>query len=264
MQRSLRPSVRYFPKAIRGHKYPFLVSYHQLPWMVVEPGSTRFHETVGEHYASMLDLVSKSFVTAFVQNDHPSVPVDRWLHLLPSTVYALPVSGTRPLNEWAPFGWDGVDVTEDQHKTAHYGSCHRDYAHVLRVVEFTSPDLRLCCNAVAFRKPHCTASPSSSLQRIDEGGSNGEFVVFQFYRPNRSPSELVTPLERFYVHRPDLSMLPGGKGWEPKTQKPKTSGTAKPMTFKPPICYQLSLPERLGVRPGDAFGRRDLMWGYWM
>jgi hypothetical protein len=266
--RSILPHSYFAKYKVRGQKYPFLVSYHQLPWMVVEPGATKFHETVGEHYASVLDIASKVQVPSLVYNNHPAVPVDRWLHLLPGSVYVLPVSATQPLANWAPYGWDGVRAGDDPNKLAMYGLAHRDFAKVTQVVEFMSPDLRLCCNAVGFTKPHCVVRSNSSLAQLSGvSESNGEFTLFQFYRPNRSPSELVKPLERFYVHKPDLSVLDAlTQGWKSKTSIPKRSArdVAGPMAFKPPVCYQLSLPDRLGVVPGDAFGRRDLMWGYWM
>ena len=204
--------------AVRGQKYPALVSYHQLPWMVVAPHSTRFHETVGEHYAAVLDLASKTVVPGLALDAHPEVPADRHLHLLPGTVYVLALDGAAtPLEEWAPFGWEGTDVTEDTNKTAFYALSHRDTARVVRVVEFISPDLRLCCNAVAFSRPHTPVASRSTLRGLgDVTETGGRFVVFQFFRPNRAPSELLKPLERFYVHKPDMSALAGLEGnWRP-------------------------------------------------
>jgi hypothetical protein len=163
---------------------------------------------------------------------------------------------------------------------SHYGGLHGSVARVTSVHEFKSPDLRLLCNAVCFAAPHCSVSPRSTFDVIrkarGEGadgaeGGDGGFVLFHFFRPNRAPSELAQPLQKFYVHKPDLAMLGAfaGKGGKPSrdaisTPARKRAAAVLPMPrFTTPTTYQHALPERAAIRPGGCFGNRALMWGYW-
>ena len=249
------------PAAPRFQKYPFLISYHRVPWLVVEAGSAKFHETVGQHYPVVLDVASKIRIPGLKVDTHLPIPSERWLSLLPGAVYVTPWAPTSEVSSWAPYGWEGRSVNDDPSKLAFYGAVDRDVARVHTIAEFSSPDLRLSCVGIGFKAPHCAVAPASSLADLTSG-----FALFQFFRPNRSPSELVKPLEKFYVSKPELSGFAAimSGNFKPKfEQSRKSSATAGPMSFSPPTCYQWMLPERRGVKPGDAFGRRDLMWGYW-
>lgn len=314
----------------RKQKYPYLVSYHQLPWACVEPGSELLHKTMGPHMVQVFEAVTRSqlatassrasLLRSVIFDAHARVPPDQWLQLLPGSMYFIPDrqplttllldaqqktadlaaqgdgSGdavlpwvldatTREAEDtaysaaYAPYaGWQGRIVRDSRHMS-HYGPVTR-YAPVLGLGEFSSPDLRLCCTAVHFGRlsasargrmnvlsaPPAAVAAAGSVAK--EFSTTEAFSFYFFYRPNRPRSEIASPFQRFYAHRPDaLSPILGlatNPKWVPVTRPPARPAHAKaaPMPDLQPLATpSYRLPEREAIIPGDCFGDRALMWG---
>ncbi|KAG5498501.1 hypothetical protein JKF63_02787 [Porcisia hertigi] len=251
-------------------KYPSLVSYNKLPWEVVNHDSTKLHMHLAPHYEQLLALAAVTNVPHLTVSAHLNVPEAERLRLLPGVVYIL---GGKTAHENPPSftAYRIADPTSLQY----YGHIHHDVASLQRADMCTSGDLRLLCLAMHFDGVVAKTSPGSSLDLITAASKDGRFSLFYFFRPNRPANELTQPFEKFYEHRPTLAGLDAfdatssekGKSWTPVLQAPQRILEKQRLTpaqpYRPPHNYLMGLAERLGVRPGDSFGRRSLMWGTW-
>eukprot|EP00758_Cryptobia_borreli_P008277 Tbor_TRINITY_DN5377_c3_g5::TRINITY_DN5377_c3_g5_i2::g.4455::m.4455 len=79
---------------LRGYKikYPELVSYNKVPWLCLAPDSPELHATVTPHYAQLLSLAASVDVPHLLQPQHMNIPVEKHLHVLPNSLYIIPVS----------------------------------------------------------------------------------------------------------------------------------------------------------------------------
>jgi hypothetical protein len=287
-------------------KYPYLVSYNRVPWNLIEAGSEQAHRVAAPLYRRLLLAAAAGPMPTLVASGHPVVPRELQLQHLPGLYYVVPqsaaqladitaadaavaasdadaaeasaVAGSIP---WAPFGWAG-GATRDPMALSHYGPLHRDVAAVRGVYEFRSPDLRMLCTAVVLgplRTP--TGSANAALHKAGaklatsgaEATGAAGYVLFHFYRPNRTPKELAAPFRHLKdAVAPEsgvLSALASG-AWTPRLTRPATLAagarkTASPMpAISVPSSSPYGLPERDGLRPGDAFGCRSRMWGHWL
>ena len=285
-------------------RYPYLVAFHQLPWNTVEPGTHKAHKLLAPHYQQLLKVAATGVVPlpGFVLPAHPDLPADKALSWYPGMVYALPLEPpqlptplpaaapatlgddategvTANVAEWMPSGWTSKRVS-DPLTLGHYGPMDATLAPLRGVYELTSADMRIVGNAVAFGRPHFAAGGASNKKKVDWsavavtgtsslgslGKETGGFALFHFYRPNRAPSELTKPLEKFYVHGADTSVLDGldEGAWSPAPAvRPAGEQPAKPMPkYTAPVTPQYGLPDREAQLPGDTFGHRDRQWGF--
>lgn len=242
----------------RSLKYPSLVSYNKLPWEIVNHETTVVHMHLAPQYEQLMTLAASTRVPHLVAKQHPAVPEAMQLHRLPGTVYLRAEDTT-------PAGFTAHDVA-DPLAMQYYGTLNHAIASVKRVRMMTSDDLRLLCLAITFEGTYLHTTADSSLAEVCS--PENLFTLYHYFRPNRPVSELTRPLEKFYLHRPQTTMMEAfaeGKHWEPRLhaprrKQPKVTPMAK---YRPPQSYLMGLAERMAVIPGSCFGRRSLMWGHW-
>ncbi|CAJ1017637.1 hypothetical protein Q4I30_001359 [Leishmania utingensis] len=251
-------------------KYPSLVSYNKLPWEVVNHDSTKLHMHLAPNYAQLLTLAAVTNVPHLALAAHLNVPEAERLRVLPGVVYIL---GGQAAHK-NPLSFTAYRVA-DPTSLQYYGRIHHSLAVIQRVDVCTSADLRLLCLAMHFDGVLTNTSPGSTLDYITTTSQEGRFSLFYYFRPNRPANELTQPFEKFYQHRPFLASvdtfhaaLPGKvESWTPVLQIPRRKSKEARLTpavpYRPPQNYLMGLAERLGVRPGNSFGRRSLMWGTW-
>lgn len=257
-------------------KFPYLVSTNKLPWKIAEAGSDIVHRVLAPHFAQFVVLLSRVSLPQLVLDFHPDIPAVKWGELLPGMLYVVPfVQSTlvKP-EEWGPFQWSHQQVT-DPVALQNYAVLEKQVGPVTSVYEFKSPDLRLLCYSIGLNDArHLTISPRSSLgtflcQPPDPNEKqpkpkSSDFTLFYFCRPNRPPAELLRPMQKFYVHYPDLSAVAAPSEFH--LGERKSSNNVKPATMPSspaPVSYVPGLPERLAVIPGGCFGNRAINWGYW-
>ena len=259
-------------------KFPNMVSFHKMPWKTIKPGDTSYHTVIAEHLEQTLKVASHIRTPNLFAAEHIDVPEEQWLSLLPNTMYILqqvePIAKlpddleeeTLPEEQlsWAPLGWIGRRLPHHIHVQA-YGGLASRIGDVDAIHHFTSPDLRLCCSALTISKLYNKPDDRSSLAPFYK--EKQPFTFFHFYRPNRSPSEITRPFEKYYVHYADLSVLNSivsDSSWTPVLEQPKAAhakqSVAK-MPFKTPTTYALGLNDHLGIIPGSCFGTRNNQWG---
>ena len=206
------------------NKYPALVSYNKVPWLMLAADSPQLHKLVTGHYAQLLKLASLAPVPHLLVDGHPDhISASRHLYTLPSTIYIVPgVGGSSSStsadgsNPFAPFGWAGKAV-EDSVAMQYYAQLEgsatttNSALKVRSVVVFKSDDLRLICNAVSFEGgSKIVANSNSTLAQMAAGTSNvtgasgsslvtlPDFTLYHYFRPNRAPQEMTRPFEKFY------------------------------------------------------------------
>lgn len=257
----LKTSVSLLGKKVS--RFPFVVSYHKLPWEVLAPESTQTHEYLASHYAQLLQRASTTALPELFLSQHIAIPEDRMLRLLPGTLYVLPGPASTPHGVW-----EERQVT-DPASVQYYGTLLHHGVEFVSATSFISSNLRVYCNAVTLLLTGSqAAAPRSSMEALQAEG-DGVFTIYQFYRPNRPLSELTQPLMKLYQHTPSLQTLDGfanQSSWTPKLDAPRRAPSTKVKAMKPfvpPQSYLMGLAERKAVIPGSAFGRRSLMWGHW-
>lgn len=281
-------------------KFPKLVSYNKFPWTILSMDSPDVHKHVARHYAKVLTLAAINTVPNLLQDFHPEVPEHKWPSLLPSLLYVLPRvdSELQDPMEYGPFGWQPQRVT-DTTALQHYGILSASVGRLKHVIMYKSPDLRLLCNAVTIQagskqltviagstlsqlfttSSATTSTQSSSSNKKQEHHSSRsvvidepmpDFTIFHFFRPNRPPAELSRPFIKYYTTHcsstvQELETYEQPTSWTPVLEAPPRSKgiRATHPKFKPPTSYLLGLPERHAIIPGDCFGSRALMWGYY-
>ncbi|CBZ24045.1 conserved hypothetical protein [Leishmania mexicana MHOM/GT/2001/U1103] len=251
-------------------KYPSLVSYNKLPWEVVNHDSTKLHMHLAPNYEQLLTLAAVTDVPHLTLASHLIVSEAERLRVMPGVVYLL---GGQAAHE-NPSGFTAYRIA-DPTSLQYYGRIHHNLAPIRRVDMCTSADLRLLCLAMHFDGVLTNTSAGSTLDGVTTASQEGCFSLFYFFRPNRPANELTQPFEKFYQHRPSLASLdafnaasPGkAESWTPVLQVPRRTAERARLTpaepYRPPQNYLMGLAERLGVRPGNCFGRRSLMWGTW-
>ncbi|CCW60196.1 unnamed protein product [Phytomonas sp. EM1] len=239
-------------------KYPSLVSYNKLPWELINHETPALHMYLAPHYQQLLTLASLVQVPHLAAKSHPVLGEHQRLQMLPGMVYFLP-------HDTIPEGFTPHDVA-DPTAMQYYGTLTHTIASILRVRLLTSDDLRLLCLAITFEDSLLDVASSSTLELVGAGGKS-IFTFYHYFRPNRPATELTRPLEKYYQHRPQLTMLGSfadGTSWEPRLATPEhTRKLTPPVPYRPPRSYLMGLAERLAVVPGSCFGRRSLMWGHW-
>lgn len=272
------------------YKYPGLVSYNKLTWKMLAADAPEVHETAAPHYAQMLSLAATTDLPHILNDFHLDIPEEQWLSALPSSLYILPgvasAMGNDP-KEFGPYGWPFQHVT-DSTALQYYAPVEAAVgASISDVITYKSPDLRIICNAVVFRPGAKVGySPNSTFDRVAKAaGADAplpDFVLFHFFRPNRPTAELSFPLRKYFRHPLALPSAATSSSsssaaaaspvdifglnskWEPLLDQPATQKRAPlsaPKAFRPPTSYLPGLYERLAIKPGDAFGKRSLMWG---
>ncbi|GET86141.1 hypothetical protein, conserved [Leishmania tarentolae] len=251
-------------------KYPSLVSYNKLPWEVVNHDSTKLHMHLAPNYEQLLTLAAVTDVPQLTLGSHLIVPEAERLRVMPGVVYLI---GGKAAHE-NPSNFTAYRIL-DPTSLQYYGRIHHNLAPIRRVDMCTSSDLRLLCVSMHFDGVLVDAMAGSTLDRVTTVSEEGRFSLFYFFRPNRPANELTQPFEKFYQHRPSLAsvdtfnaaMSGKGKSWTPVLQVPQRTAEKARLTpaepYRPPHQYLMGLAERLGVRPGNSFGRRSLMWGTW-
>ncbi|KAG5506870.1 hypothetical protein JIQ42_07586 [Leishmania sp. Namibia] len=251
-------------------KYPSLVSYNKLPWEVVNHDSTKLHMHLAPNYEQLLTLAAVTNVPHLALAAHPNVPEAERLRVMPGIVYLL--DGHAAHENPSSFT---VYRIADPTSLQYYGRIHHSLAPIRRLDMCTSADLRLLCLAIHFDGVLANTSAGSTLDRVAAEPPDGRFSLFYFFRPNRPANELTQPFEKFYQHRPSLASFDAfgralsdkADSWAPVLQVPRrTPGKARltpAEPYRPPQNYLMGLAERLGVVPGNSFGRRSLMWGTW-
>ena len=281
-----------------NRRYPYLVAFHQLPWNTIEPSSDALHKLLAPNLNQLVTAATAHGhrIPRLCLSQHPSVAPERALALWPGTIYILvhpTTSGAEELTAGVPHSGGEQDTRKPQWKTkkvtsptalAHYGPLRMVTAsHSPTVYELMSNDLRLCGVAVQFdpnidgsdtdretrtQKHHIHAESSVGTAFGKTVPSSSSFTLYYYYRPNRVPSELVKPFEKFYVPSPTpgASLLQGlvDENWAPAAKtRPLGETPAAPMPdYKPPTTPQYGLPDREAQLPGDCFGHRARQWGF--
>eukprot|EP00796_Vickermania_ingenoplastis_P011402 gene11402-7907_t len=245
-------------------KYPALVSYNKLPWETLAPESPAIHQHLAPHLAQVLRLAAVTSIPRFHRAAHPVVDEAHRMRVLPGAVYVLSARAA------PPEGFEPHRIA-DTVSLQYYGDLHHRIGALDAVDLLVSSDLHLLGLQLHFNAPlHLPLHPSSSLSAATAAG--GGVSLFHFFLPHRSPADLTRPLERFLrQHRPHTEGLiatfgAGSADWVPQLQPPKRqpdTRRASMPAYSPPQSYLMGLAERLAVRPGDAFGKRGLMWGHW-
>lgn len=278
-----------------NRRYPYLISFHQLPWNTVDAGSEKAHKLLAPHYKRLLELACTrtNLLSKFILDSHPAIgSTDSAHQLLPGLVYGIPLAGypsDLPSNlprsqmtlgsieqnekdekdwmpSWAPKSWTAHRVS-DPISLGHYGPIDHHVARVQAVFELKSPDLRLLCNTCFLQLPHKSRNVDkfSIFGQLQAQSDIAVLALFHYYRPNRPPSELCKPFEKYYSPATDLSILDElSSGWrETQDTRPLDERPVQPMApYVPPVTPQYGLPDREAQLPGDCFGHRDRQWGH--
>ena len=253
-------ALRLFSKS--EGRYPYVIEFHRLPWKCIPPSSPLAHQFGAGHYHQMLSLGSRVNVPLLVNDFHPTLDDAKARQILPGLVYLVPEVRTlfEDPSEWGPYGWSGTKITNAEY-SMYYGPID-GISRLQELWEFTSPDLHLLCTAACFSIPtgHCCSG--SSLAALQE--AQQDFVLFHFYRPNRPVSELVRPLEKFYVQKPCMCKVVdlATSEWTPAPEPKRAKGAkASPMPLEVPEEHMNGIPEREAFIPGHCFGTRKNAWG---
>ena len=298
-----RSRILLINQAYQANKFPTLISFNKFPWMIVQPGDSSFHTIMGQHYQQLLALATRRYLPAITpnvnnktgSNIHPihDLPPSKWAFTLPNMHYLIPHVDLKPKetpvilsneqlpSEYTPetsyqsylptppLDWD--QETIEKHLYCHsYGCLENSLFGIESVSLYRSPDLKLYANCITFRSKYqnpAVAEENSTIYKVSGNMSHG-FSIFHYYRPNRSPAELAKPFIKYYVHLPDIHIIPDQKDWVPQKQisyseRVLKKQKAKPMPYEPPTSYLHGLPEKEGIIPGgNCFGSRDLQWGF--
>ena len=242
-------------------KYPLLVSYNKLPWNVVRATSAGVHKCITPEYVKLFRVAANAAVPLLVAERHPFFPAEKVLHLLPGMMYFIP-GPQQPLDP--ALGWTSAGVMSPT-ALQYYAQLSGNICDVEGATVYKSGDLRLLCNSFTVRNWKIPVEPNSSIAAL---GGSGEGTFFHYFRPNRPNSELVAPFGKVSGRFPrsdTIDSFAQVANWTPKFEAKRPSNSrATPMPkFVPPTSYLTPPPERLALTPGDAIGRRSLMWGHW-
>eukprot|EP00759_Apiculatamorpha_spiralis_P028744 PhF_6_TR31233/c0_g1_i1/m.45781 len=245
-------------------RYPYQIEYHRLPWKCVQPSTPDVHQHCSDKYHQLLELASRTTIPLLVNDFHPSLESDQAKAILPGTVYILPEVRTllEDPAEWGPFQWTGTKI-DDTLYTMHYGRIEGAIAPLQELWEFTSTDLQMLCTALCFGVPKGHCCNGSTLHALQQ--ESKDFVLFHFYRPNRPVSELIRPLEKYYVQKPCMCAVHtfAESSWTPAPlPKREKNAVVTPMEVSAPTeVWMRGIPEREGLKPGNCIGHRRNAWG---